>query len=429
METKTPPLPTRNVKEGLGEWLRPGITPVAQCRTSLRSLTIGRIASFLHKSAMHIGLNLLYASPAIGGAWRYIGNVLQMIAKYDQWNSYSLFVYDSDLLPLAAPTPRMQVHCLHRPPAGSRWLRVFHEQTKIPALAKQAGCDLIHSFGNIAVMRRGVHNVVTVHDLKPYDRNEGMLPSARDLYVRAFLPASIQRSGALLPISEFTASALRARFGIEAGKVITVPNIVNERFRRNTPSQISALRERWHLPDNFWLYVSNFYPHKNHKNLLLAYDRYRRQGRGPAWPLVLCGGPALEYGRIRSLASRLGVEEDILFIHGLADTEMPALYSAASAMVFPSKYEGFGIPLLEAMACACPMVAADIPAVRELVAGSAIPFNPESVDSIAGAMSCLRHDAACRASLAEAGEKAAERYRDSVIVPRLMDAYQRGRQA
>jgi glycosyltransferase involved in cell wall biosynthesis len=241
--------------------------------------------------------------------------------------------------------------------------------------------------------------------------------------MRAFLPVSIRKSELVLPISQFTASAIRTRFGIAAGKIITVPNIVDDRFHRSSPTEIDALRKSWQLPGNFWLYVANFYPHKNHENLLLAYDRYRRQCPGEAWPLVLCGAPALEYGRIRGLASRLG--EDILFIHGLSDTEMPALYSAASALVFPSKYEGFGIPLLEAMACACPIVAADIPAVREFAAGSAIVFQAESVDSIASAMGRLQHGA----SLVEAGLKTAARYRDSVVVERLMDAYQRGGQA
>lgn len=378
---------------------------------------------------MHIGLNLLYASPAIGGAWRYIGNVLQMIAKYDHWNSYSLFVYDRNQLPLASPAPGMQLHLVRRSRGGSRWLRVWHEQTEIPALAKRTGCDLVHSFGNMAVLRRGIHNVVTVHDLKPYARNEGRFPSARDLYMRTFLPASIRKADVVLPVSQFTASAIRARFGVAAGKIITLPNIVDDRFQRSSPTEIAALRERRQLPSNFWLYVANFYPHKNHKNLVLAYDRYRRQGRSQAWPLVLCGAPALEYGRIRSLASELGLGDDLLFIHGLAAAEMPALYSAASALVFPSRYEGFGIPLLEAMACACPVVAADIPAVRELAAATAIAFNAESVDSIAGAMGRAQHDFAGRDRAAEAGLKTAERYRARVVVQRLLDAYQRGRQA
>jgi glycosyltransferase involved in cell wall biosynthesis len=204
---------------------------------------------------------------------------------------------------------------------------------------------------------------------------------------------------------------------------------VDDRFHPSTPAETVALRERWHLPSNFWLYVANFYPHKNHARLLLAYDCYRRQWRRQAWPLVLCGAPALEYSRIRDLASRLGLAEEILFIHGLADTEMPALYSAASALVFPSEYEGFGIPLVEAMACACPIVAADIAAVREFGAGSTISFAAESVESIAGAMIRLQDDEGCRVSLAEAGLKTAERYRDSVIVQRLMDAYQRAGQA
>jgi len=119
----------------------------------------------------------------------------------------------------------------------------------------------------------------------------------------------------------------------------------------------------------------------------------------------------------------------VQFIHGLPDGDMAALYSAASALIFPSKYEGFGLPLLEAMACACPIAASDIPAVRELAAESAIRFNPESVESMADAMNRFEQDAAMRTALAEAGQRTAERYRDNVVIERLMDAYERGGQA
>jgi alpha-1,3-rhamnosyl/mannosyltransferase len=378
---------------------------------------------------MHIGLNLLYASPAIGGAWRYIQNVLQMIQKYDRQNSYSLFLYAGKPLPLAAPSSRMQLHFVAPGPIASRWMRVLHEQTEVPRLAEQAGCDLVHSFGNVAVMRRGIRNVVTVHDLKPYARNEGALPSARDLYVRAILPASLRRSACVLPISQFTATVLETRFHVEGRKVITVPNVVDERFRRSSEAEVASLRERWHLPPNFWLYVANFYPHKNHARFLLAYEQYRRRHGHGVWPLVLCGSPGLQYDRIRDLTSRLGVAEDVHFIHGLHDTEMPALYSAASALVFPSMYEGFGIPLLEAMACGCPIAASDIPAVGELATESSICFDPESLGSMADAMLRLEHDRALRITLGEAGQRTAEGYRDNVVIQQLMDAYDRGGQA
>jgi len=378
---------------------------------------------------MHIGLNLLYASPAIGGAWRYINNVLHMIAKFDYQNSYSLFLYDRTPFPQAAHAPHMHLHFVRQPRVGSRWVRVLQEQTEIPRLAERAECALVHSFGNVAVMKRGIRNVVTVHDLKPYDRNERALPSARDLYVRAVLPASLRRSDAVLPISQFTARAIQQRFRIEAGRLVTIPNIVDQRFYPRSDAEITALRERWHLPPHFWLYVANFYPHKNHRELMLAYDRYRRRSQTKAWPLVLCGSPALEYVRILRLAAQLGLEPEVQFIHSLSDDEMPVLYSAASALVFPSKYEGFGIPLLEAMACACPIVASAIPAVRELAGESAILFPPESAESIAEAMYSLQQDTARRVALAEAGQKTAERYRDGVVIERLMDAYKRGRMA
>jgi glycosyltransferase involved in cell wall biosynthesis len=377
---------------------------------------------------MHIGLNLLYAHPAIGGAWRYIQNVLHMIRKYDQRNSYSLFLYGGNPLPLAALSARMQLHFIPGSANTSRWRRVLDEQIEIPRMAESEGCVFVHSFGNVAVMRRGIRNLVTVHDLKPYERNEGILPSARDVYVRTVLPTSLRISDFVLPISHFTAAALQRRFRIEARKVIPVPNVVDDRFYPRSGAETASLREHWHLPHDFWLYVANYYPHKNHERLLLAYDRYRRSGKG-AWPLVLCGAPALQYGRIRGLVSRLGLEADVYFVHGLCDDEMPALYSAASALIFPSQYEGFGIPLLEAMACACPIAASDIAAVRELTAPGVIRFHPRSVESMASAMLRVQQDAGLRAALAEAGQKTAERYRDRVVIEQLMDAYERGGKA
>ena len=377
---------------------------------------------------MHIGLNLLYAHPAVGGAWRYIQNVVQMIQKYDHRNSYSLFVYARNPLPVTALSPRMQLHFVGWTPGASRWKRVFDEQFEIPRLAESEGCAFVHSFGNVAVMRHGIRNLVTVHDLKPYERNEGILPSARDLYVRTVLPVSLRRSDFVLPISRFTAIAIRKHFGIEARKVITVPNVVDDRFYRRSRAEITALRERRHLPPDFWLYVANYYPHKNHERLVLAYDEYRRLGKDP-WPLVLCGSPALQYDRIRDLVSALRLGTDVHFIHGLSDDEMPALYSAASALIFPSQYEGFGIPLLEAMACACSIAASNIAAVRELASDSALRFNPESVESIAEAMLRLQRDAGLRSTLSEAGQKSAQSYRDGVVIQLLMDAYERGAKA
>lgn len=377
---------------------------------------------------MHIGLNLLYGHPGIGGAWCYIQNVLHMIEKYDNRNSYSLFVYDRTPLPLTALPGRMQLHFVRHSAVVPRWRRVLDEQIEIPRRAKREACGFVHSFGNVAVMRHGIRNVVTVHDLKPYERNEGIFPSARDLYVRTLLPPSLRISEFVLPISQFTATALQTRFGIEGRKIIRVPNIVAARFHRRSASEVEALRQQRHLPPDFWLYVANYYPHKNHEGLLLAYDQYRRAGK-TVWPLVLCGSPALQYRRIHSLVCRLGLEREVHFLHGLSDNEMPALYSAASSLIFPSEYEGFGIPLLEAMACACPIAASDIAAVRELASESAIRFSPQSVENIASSMLRLQRDAALREVLAEEGQKTAERYRDSVVVERLMDAYDRGAKA
>ena len=181
---------------------------------------------------------------------------------------------------------------------------------------------------------------------------------------------------------------------------------------------------RYGLPDQYWLYVAHYYPHKNHRLLLQAYRRLRDTGR-PAWPLVLRGDPKGAEDDIAKALSELKLQDAVLQLPPLPRADVPRLYAAASAMVFPSLYEGAGIPALEAMSCGCPITASDIPALREFAGDAADYFQPGDEASIAGAMRMMQEDAARRRQLREAGLARSQLFSAEAVAPRLTHAYRR----
>ena len=143
-----------------------------------------------------------------------------------------------------------------------------------------------------------------------------------------------------------------------------IPPILESLFTPASQASVELWRAQWKLPPKFWLYVAHIYPHKNHARLLEAYRGYVAATREP-WPLVLRGDSQPEGLNIWHLAAQLQIGDHVVLLPGLRREEMPLLYGAASALMFPSLYEGAGMPVLEAQACACPVVASNIPAVRE----------------------------------------------------------------
>jgi glycosyltransferase involved in cell wall biosynthesis len=197
---------------------------------------------------------------------------------------------------------------------------------------------------------------------------------------------------------------------------------LNPMFRPAPPEKIRLLREKYHLPDGMWLYVAHAYQHKNHRRLFEAY-RQLRTTRPGGWPLVLCGDKKGRDAEIRCLLQYLDIEKSVLWLPRLDDEEMPVLYSAAGALVFPSLFEGGGLPVIEAIACGCPVAASDIPTTREFAGDAAFLFDPSDARAIAHAMLTLETDHCARESLRQKGIHTAEEYRVEQAYTTLLTAY------
>jgi glycosyltransferase involved in cell wall biosynthesis len=224
-------------------------------------------------------------------------------------------------------------------------------------------------------------------------------------------------------MSESTANDLVRFLGVGKHRLKVVYPVLNTRFQRSSPEEIGQLRKRHNLPDKFWLYVAHFYQHKNHLNLIRAYAHLRSCGFEP-WPLVLRGDRKEAEDAIRELISELELRQDVVFLPRLELSEMPTLYSAASGLVFPSLYEGGGLPVSEAMACGCPVIASSIPAVLEYSGGKALYFPPHDVPAMANSMRKLQEDESFRRKLAQDGLSQASRFRGKTAAQEILSAYE-----
>jgi glycosyltransferase involved in cell wall biosynthesis len=369
---------------------------------------------------LRVGLNLLSALPEIGGAWNYIENLLQALAVLDRGDSFVAFVTPESecLVPERPNFERVRVGVQ----SSIRAWRVAYENTVLYTLARRQRLECLHWFSNTRAVLSSVPSVVTIYDLQPFLR---LSPYswAKRLYLKFMMTQTARRARVLLPMSDSTADGLTDILGVDRSRVAVIPPVLRGDFRPGEPVELSAFRERYDLPGRFWLYVAHLYPHKNHLRLLEAYRVLK--AATPVWPLVLRGDPKGAEAEVRRRIRELDLEKDVRFLPRLEAADLRLLYSAATALVFPSLYEGGGMPVVEAMACGLPVAASRIPPVEEFAGPAAVYFNPLDVSSMAGAMRRMAEDPGLLETRRREGLTRAGGFRPEAVIPRLLEAYAR----
>ncbi len=280
------------------------------------------------------------------------------------------------------------------------------------------GVSVLHLDAPPLVKLPGIRLVYTLHDARHF------LPgwSARQLYARLVLRRALRHVDRLVAVSETMANEIATRTGFPPERIAVIPNAVSAEFTpiRNA-ERLAAMRQRYKLPESYILSVGHLEPRKNLFSVLHAMAFLK--GRGAKLPaLVFAGRSVRNTGKRLALrAARLGVE---LHLPGyIEDEDLPALYSAAQALAFPSRYEGFGIPLLEAMACGLPVVAADRPVIREVVGDAAVLVDPEDHEAFAKALWSVTLDRRRADELREAGFERARAFHWFESASRLRSLY------
>jgi alpha-1,3-rhamnosyl/mannosyltransferase len=243
------------------------------------------------------------------------------------------------------------------------------QQWHIPALLRQQRATLYHSAYYLMPYAPGAPTVVTFYDLIPLFLPEHFRPAQRLIYrLTHFLALTTAKVG--LAISRTTQADLMRVFHAPPGKIIVTPLAADPRFSPRPRIEITALRHQYGLPEKYGLFVGSNKPHKNLPALIEAYAHTAR-----AMPLVIAGAWEARYPEARQRVAQLGLQTAVKFLGPMPEADLPALYSGAAWFVFPSRYEGFGLPPLEAMACGAPALCADIPVLREIAADAALYFD------------------------------------------------------
>jgi len=266
--------------------------------------------------------------------------------------------------------------------------------------AAQEGVDCLH-VQYFAPLRYRGPLVVTVYDLGFLHVPDSFPPGLR-LALRVLVPWSVARASQVITTSEFSRRDMQRRYPVPPEKVAVVPGGVRAGFRKLDDAETRRVLSRHGLEPGFVFSLGRLNRRKNLGRLLLAHRALRAEGVSDA-PLVIGGKPDYGVAEIRRGADLAGGADDVRWVGLIPEGDLPAFYSGAACFVYPSLFEGFGLPVLEAMACGCPVVSSDRAALPELVQDAGLLVDAERVDALAATIARVLGDAALRAELGERG--------------------------
>jgi glycosyltransferase involved in cell wall biosynthesis len=294
------------------------------------------------------------------------------------------------------------------PPLGQGLSKVWFEQMAFPRLCRQERVDVAHVPYFAPPLFPSVATVVTIHDLIPL-----LLPAYRgSIWVRLYtslVARATKRAAAIITDSESSKRDIVRLLSLS--KVQVIPLAVPEGFRRvSDEGELERVRQKYHLPSHFILYLGGFDQRKNLPTLFEAF----REVKGLGYPLVVAGQLPVRdtafFPDHHRLAGEAGVEEAVRFIGWVPEEEKPALYTLATLFLYPSLYEGFGLPPLEAMACGTPIIASKAASLPEVVGEGGILVPPTDVAAWAQAMREILLDEGRRQELGERGLEQAAKF-------------------
>lgn len=305
-----------------------------------------------------------------------------------------------------APTlalPGMQLQQT-RLPVQQPLVRILWEQSVLPQALRRQQADLVHGLVNVLPLATNVPGLVTVHDLS-FLRMPDKFQQAKRWYLTQLCRASVIKARHVIAVSRQTAADLGHFWGIDARKISVIYNGVGAEFTPAPVAAVEAFRQRRGLPARFFLYLGTLEPRKNLPLLIRAFARWRAETTAAHRDvkLVIAGGKGWFYAQIFALVTELQLADAILFPGFVPVAELPDWYRAAELFVYPSLFEGFGLPVLEAMACGAPVVCSDTGSLMEVVGDCALTFPAAEEAALVALLHRLADDAMLRQALSRAG--------------------------
>lgn len=349
-------------------------------------------------TSLRIGVNALYLIPGgVGGTEVYLRSLLDGLARVDRNNEYVVFVNREtgpDLVPAAANFRAVETGLRAR----NRPARLLWEQLRLPGAARRERLDVLFNPGFTAPARCRCPSVTVFHDLQ-HKRHPEYFRWFDLPFWNWFLWQSARTSKALIAVSEATAADLERYYPGTAPRTSVVHHGVDEELRR-----VARRRD----PELFLLCVSTLHPHKNLERLIRAFAGFHR--KHPGFRLVLAGMKGFHTAAVERAVEERRLGGAVELTGWISREAVRDLYRRAWAFVLPTTFEGFGMPVLEALAAGVPCACSDIPPLREVAGDAALRFPPEDEKAIEEALERLVTDDALRSRLSAAGRSRAARF-------------------
>jgi alpha-1,3-rhamnosyl/mannosyltransferase len=373
-----------------------------------------------------VAINLMWMVPGVvGGSETYTVRLLHGLAERSSELDYTLFALPQ--FATAHPELARTFRTVYAPMRGQlKPARVLAGEAGWMALqARRLKIDLVHHAGGVVPLIRPGRPVLTIHDLQ-YVFYPDYFARSKLAYLKMVMPRSAETARSIVTPSEFTRRTVIERLNIDPSIITVVPHGISP---KEEAEPIADIRERYGLPERFFLYPAASYPHKNHLVLIEAFAMVRQQH--PDVGLVLTGAKgSMQWGTAKSMETPLAEEirardlkDCVRSLGYVPAADLEALYRAAVALTFPSRFEGFGAPVLEAMARRCPVIAADATALPEVVKDAGRLVSPDNPDHWCEVMCELLDDPAERLRLQDAGVERARVYTWERSADILEDAY------
>jgi glycosyltransferase involved in cell wall biosynthesis len=333
------------------------------------------------------------------GIGTYVRNLVRHLALLDQDTTYLLFCNDQD-------EPMLRDLAANFEPVVDRSAGYgVREHLSIPLKLRRLGAELLHSPHYVRPLLCTIPSVVTIHDCIHLLFPQYLPNRMAWRYARYMMGSAIRHSAVVFTVSDASrADILRFYPWADPGKVLVVPNAIDTDLLVDPGEEEKArVRERYQLQGRFVLFAGNVKPHKNLERLIGAFARVREQGGKEDLQLLLIGDDVSRYGSLRRAVEATGLRQDVRFFGFVPHRTLAALYRMASVFAFPSLYEGFGLPPLEAMSCGTPVVTSRMSSLPEVVGDAAILVDPYSVEDIANGICQVLDDERLRGRLVESG--------------------------
>jgi glycosyltransferase involved in cell wall biosynthesis len=355
---------------------------------------------------MRIGINALYLLPGqVGGSETYLRKLIDAMQRLDGDDEFVVYTNRENAGTFSLSSPRFRESPI-AVSAGSRVARIVAEQTLLPRQVRRDRIDVLHSPGNTAPLWASCPGVTTLLDVGYRFFPEDWSTAGR-IANEILIPAMNRRVTRIITISESSKREIVEAIGVAPTAIDVIYLGIDGNVASAGSAEQTAVRGRLRIDGDFLLAVSGTHPHKNLDGLLRIYERFSRERTSPP-ALVIVGVRGTHQARIERLAG--AARGRVILTGWLADVELGALYRSARLLVFPSLYEGFGLPPLEAMSVGLPVVSSNTTSLPEVVGAGGVLVDPRDEAAVAAAIERTWTDEALRGELIERGYAQAKRF-------------------